>query len=406
MSKRPPFSAPLTKEQRLWQAATEGDLDQVAQLCADPAIDVNWKDPELGRTAFYRACGHGRTSVVQHLLRVRGLDLNLPQDEGATPFCIACSTGHMEVIILLMGDPRVDLHQAMKTGQTPFSVACLDGHLDVVLHLLKDRRIDPVEPDRDGITPLITACMNGYREVAAALLRDPRFDPNLASNDRRTPMTAACQNGHSSVVELLLGDPRIDPNRRKNYETTPIWIVAQEGYLTVAQQLLGSDFEIDITTKSEWNFKTPAEQGRAMGVKVRQEDEEERVFTRRRTLGPQVASLIEEYAQDRVSTRHRLRQLPQVRDPYIGRTLALVVFFADGFLRPQASPRHNTTTAATASATAAALRFFGISSLLPLELQMVLCNRLYGSGKNLVLSKHLEPGFRWVARASARATRL
>ena len=43
-----------SKEEILWQACTDGDLETVKKLADDPAVDVNWGDPILGRTSFYR----------------------------------------------------------------------------------------------------------------------------------------------------------------------------------------------------------------------------------------------------------------------------------------------------------------------------------------------------------------
>jgi len=40
-----------SKEQQLWLAATEGNLEDVMKLAKDPAVDVNWGDEELGRTS-------------------------------------------------------------------------------------------------------------------------------------------------------------------------------------------------------------------------------------------------------------------------------------------------------------------------------------------------------------------
>jgi len=32
-----------SKEQRLWQACTDGDLEVARKLADDPAVDVNWE---------------------------------------------------------------------------------------------------------------------------------------------------------------------------------------------------------------------------------------------------------------------------------------------------------------------------------------------------------------------------
>ena len=57
------------KEQQLWDDCTSGDLDLVRHLVNDEGVDVNWADPEKHRTAFYRACGHGRIDIVEYMLK-------------------------------------------------------------------------------------------------------------------------------------------------------------------------------------------------------------------------------------------------------------------------------------------------------------------------------------------------
>ena len=90
-----------SKEQKLWQACTDGDLKTVEELADDPAVDLNWGDPEFGRTPFYRACGHGKLNVVEYLIRNPRVDVTTSQKEEATPFSISCQQGFKEVASLL-----------------------------------------------------------------------------------------------------------------------------------------------------------------------------------------------------------------------------------------------------------------------------------------------------------------
>jgi len=77
---------------------------------------------------------------------------------------------------------------------------------------------------------------------------------------------------------------------------------------------------------------------------------------------------------------------------FIGYTFSLVIFFTDGFLRVKSE--------SVSAAAPGVERFLTIASQFPMELQMVLCNRLFDSARNMVLSKHSEPGFLWLARPS------
>ena len=59
---------------------------------------------------------------------------------------------------------------------------------------------------------------------------------------------------------------------------------------------------------------------------------------------------------------------------------AIAVLSCDGYLQPRCNP-----------GLVRLLRFFNIASHLPMELQMVLCNRAAGSARNNIPSHHVEP---------------
>jgi len=278
-----------SKEEMLWQACTDGDLEVVKKLVDDPAVDVNWRDPDVGRTPFYRACFFGWTSVVEFLMRNPRIDPTEPQNEGATPFNIAC------------------------------------------------------------------------------------------------------QKAHQEVVSLLLADPRIDPNKPTNNQTTPLWQASQNGHLAVVQHLLASGREIDTKMKSTFNNRTAARQGRASGTATRGADESAEAYERGKTFGPLCADLIDEYEREPEHLRvfHRLRRQPGVREYFIGHLFALVIFHLDSFVVINERTAHSDTR-----------RFFKIASRLPLEIQMVLCNRTFGSPRDIILSRYSEPGFQLLTRTT------
>ena len=458
----------VSKEQELWQASTDGDLEIVKVLMADPAVDVNWQDDEHRRTPFYRACGHGKTGVVKYMMQDPRVNVTQETNDLATPFFIACQKGSTDVVKLLLRDPRqeVCLKKANSKKATPFLIACENGNFDVAILLLNDPRFFPEDFNtlqKEGASPLhmasfngkedvvrllladprtivdttdclgvsvfFLACQGGHRGVVSLLMQDPRFDLNLPDKHGYTPFFVACENGHSAVVSLLLADERIDilkssikqmtpfygacekgqtavvellladwrmeaeVNRPKHNRSTPLWFASQEGHFGVVQRMLASRILVDTQTKSEFNNYTASEQGRAMGRKLKT-DESEEVFQQRRTYGPQCADLIDEYEGDPEGIRARLRRMPEIRDHYIGHTYALVVFFSDNFL---ALPEAVTTRTQGAADVA---KFFLICSRLPLDLQMVLCNRMFSSPRNIVLSRDSEQGFKWLGRFS------
>ena len=269
-------------------------------------------------------------------------------------------------------------------------MACQNGHKEVVSLLLADPRIDPNKADDDnGATPFFIACQEGHKEVVSLLLADPRIDPNKASNEGVTPFFMACQNGHREVVSLLLADPRINPNMPTNDQSTPLWFASQNGHLAVVQHLLALGREIDTGKRSDVNNKTAAEQGRAMGTADKEDNDTEEAYERSKTNGPLCADVIDEYEHDPVTVRNRLRRQPGLLEHFIGHLFALVVFYSDSFVVMNEKLAHPDTR-----------RFFKITSRLPLEIQMIICNRIFGSPKDIIISRDSEPGFQLLARTT------
>ena len=71
-----------------------------------------------------------------------------------------------------------------------------------------------------------------------------------------------------------------------------------------------------------------------------------------------------------------------------------MIFLSDDFLAMSPAPQGKATEW---DLTVGVRRFFAIAVKLPMDLQMVLCNRIFGSGKDIVLTKSSEPGFRKLA---------
>jgi len=408
----------------LHRACRFGHLEIVKELLAHPEIVAN-KGNQGDASPFYIACQEGQVEVVRWLLTQERLEVTRPNKNGATPIFIACQNGHVEMAKLLLGDSRTNVNQPKSDGSTPLYFACRNGHLAIVALLLTDPRVDLNLENNRQVVPLCSACNKGHEEVVALLLADPRVDPNAARWDKKTPFLNACQQGRASIVRRMLVDPRvdvravddegfgpmhaaghydhhdlvsllltdhrIDPNLTDVDHCTPLWLASQNGHLLVVKHLLASSRDINTKIISLYTNKTAAEQGRQMAIEEKQDDDTKEEYQRSVTNGPLCASLIDDYDRDPDSVRLLLRCDSQIRGHYIGHTFALLVFFADGFLRLKGTASESTR------------RFFDLCVALPLELQMMVCSRMFASPKDVVTSKDSEPGFRWLARSTTWA---
>ena len=317
----------------------------------------------------------------------------------------ACTSGNLESVKRLANDPTVDINWiGPERNDTPLHRACRFCHRPVAEVLLKHSKVNVNAGNAGKATPFSLACQEGHQEIVSLLLGDLRIDVNKLEKDDSTPFFMACQQGHKEMVSLLLADLRIDLNRPKKHRTTPLWIAAFAGHLPVVQFILVSGREVNTKTKSIagtmiWNDKTAPEVAWCQGTRPRLTDELEADYLTKKQNGPLIAALLDSFDADSVTTRQQLRELPELRDAFISDLFALVVFLCDDLLtvRTESSPSSDTTKKAA--------RFFQIAQSLPMELQMVLCSRVFGSSKDIVLTKHSEPAFKKLVILLARTTR-
>jgi ankyrin repeat protein len=78
-----------------------GDLKMLELLLSIPSLDINKRDPALGKSALHIACGLGHTEVVEKLLSA-GADPALRSNDGSTALLIAVDKKQESCALLLL----------------------------------------------------------------------------------------------------------------------------------------------------------------------------------------------------------------------------------------------------------------------------------------------------------------
>ena len=182
-------------------------------------------------------------------------------------------------------------------------------------------------------------------------------------------------NGYVSVVRLLK-DPRVNVTLEDNNGRTPLWWASCYGHHEVIERLVASGKDLgDIKNKKGkvWVGKD------STALEIAREKRHE------------VVNLLERFEETPALTRHELRVNLGMLDALAAEVFALTVFLCDDLLQPQ-------TAAATLKPAIDTLRFFAIAKGLPMELQMILCHRVFGSMKQNILRQESEAAFRSLAK--------
>lgn len=258
------------------------------------------------------------------------------------------------------GDIYTAAYEAVSTGDLAAVNSLLDAHPELL----------------NGCTgaffmaPLHAACYAGHPHIVLALLSRPGIDVNLKEGPGATPLHRACGQSVVEVLRPLLDDPRVDVNARDEDGWTAMFWAAHFGTPATVKWLIGSRRDIDTTSRGRLGsgfWRTPRE---TAAKRERYEIEE----------------LLGDYEADPNLTRHLVCLELGLAAQTAAETCAAVVFLCDGLLRVKAGANQE------------AARFFRLAQRLPLELQMMLCNRAYGVAKDGIPRADSEPAFRHLAR--------
>jgi len=263
--------------------------------------------------------------------------------------------------------------------------AAWGGSVDGVSSLLKDHPEINVNWTNDHqLTPLHAACWKDRVAVVKLLLTLPNINVNVKDMSGRTPFSLSCFMGSVSAVLVLLKDSRVNVALENHNGCTPLWFASYYGQHEIVEWLIASGRDLgDIRSKKQAFFSsdgcTALEIARQMNAM-------------------EIVSLLERFMANPTLTRHELRVRLGVLKELAAELFAAVVFLCDGLLQRKPASHPAATPKPATDAAIAATRFFAIAEKLPIELQMILCQRVVGSVKDSVLSKDSEAAFKFLAR--------
>jgi hypothetical protein len=152
---------------------------------------------------------------------------------------------------------------------------------------------------------------------------------------------------------------------------TPLWCASCNGYVEVIK----------------WMIALRGDELSDLDKKGKRWDGNERtaIEIARKEKKAEVVSLLERFMANLIQTRREIRIELGLVDELAAELFAMTVFLCDDFLRLKE---------ANSPAATGAARFFKIAAQFSMELQMVLCYRVFGSGKGNIKSKDSEPAFK------------
>lgn len=178
-----------------------------------------------------RAAKSGDLKAVNDLL-TRGIDPNVPDNDGCTALFGAVFNGHTGVVkALLAGGAKPDKSRALLQ-------ASICGSLEIV-QLLLAYQADPDIADLFGKTALFSAAQFGFLDIVNVLL-DKGSNPNKADCNGCTALNLAASYGHAEMVKTLLARGA-EPGKARDV----LWHAAASSSLAAVKELLSHGVKPD-----------------------------------------------------------------------------------------------------------------------------------------------------------------
>jgi ankyrin repeat protein len=186
------------------------------------------------------------------------------------------------------------------------------------------------------------------------------MDLNTENAIQQTPILLACWEGHDDVVKMLLYH-RVDMNKPDDENTTPLWLASLNGHIKCIELLMAHDGirqKLDVTTRSHSSMYSDYAKPIPIFCII------------------EIEELFNEYKFNPINTKWRLRLRHRFHlDFESARYFLFVVLLSDGYFTLKEQEENNDTT-----------RYFSIMLRLPMKLQMLVCNRLFGLPQNIILA--------------------
>lgn len=184
-----------------------------------------------------------------------------------------------------------------------------------------------------------------------------------------SPLWMTAQEGHVDFIRMMLQFPEVEVNLADHDNCTPLWVSARKGKLSVVKMLMAlrEDLDEGVTANAgtnSWNLTNSREQALIFGH-----------FD--------VCNLIDRWAKERHVLRKQLLSELGISEEHACYLFLFVILLNDDYLRF----RHTTSTDPKILKT---LKFFSIVERFSMDIQMVVCNRVYGLSTDIITTAKFE----------------
>jgi ankyrin repeat protein len=296
--------------------------------------------------SLYDVCSYGSISDVKEFFESSAMTdiVNYRDYHGHTPFMLAVNQNNLKTSKYIASLPTFNkdsINWTNKYGESILHNVCITGNLDAIIYLGTYDNLDVNIINKSGYTPFVLVATIGnfphFLKIIASLRG---FNPNVITSLRTSQLAFCCMYDSLEGVKILLsknGTQHLNVKDNINGET-PLMYAVSRNNIMIIQELL-----------KQHNLIIPDD------VELYKQFE----------IMDEVKQLIDDFRVIPKDVRHRL-ELGNLLNVY-----RLIVYTSDGYFVIKNGSENF-------------MRFIKIMLKLPLELQMVMINRMNGSTKDII----------------------
>ena len=310
------------------------------------------------------------------------------KNKGETVLHIACNQRLMDIIKLLCDSNKINVNALNSNGETVLNTAYNDT--DMVKLLLNFKYINVNRKDSNGNIPLYSACVTGNKEVVKLLLAHPKIKINELNNNGVTALCYLCCYENKLVITtLFLHYIMIDVDQPK-IEKPLICAIESNNINTLRLLLQQSSINVNhLDIKSRRRGITPLDHAFFCQKYCREHNKYRNMIKLLLEYGANITFNIRcNYGGDSAVNQwlSSLDPTRKQRDKYssIAHLFTIIVLLCDEYFT--LIPTHIPLIKNNYKPYYNMIRFFKIVNCVPMEVQMLICHRVYGSTNSYVKS--------------------
>jgi len=272
--------------------------------------------------------------------------------------------------------------QCLKEQQELYDACLKPDNLHEIQQLLQTKpnlSINFQTNEYPHYSPLHLACSQGKLALIELLLNHPGVDPNFQNIFSVTPFLTACEFGRASAVQLLLQDKRVDVKLCDMLGRSGFWYAVYSGHVDCVECMLIHNKLMQVQVYGGWS-SAGAYLSRSVMELARLRKKED------------VENLLKAFQADPDSVIQDLQFKGTFKNA--ARTFIFGVMICDDYFSIPSSSSSSPSSQDHQNAR----RFFRILINLPMELQMLICNRLHRVNKIFIPVEAVNHELRYVLR--------